>query len=180
MMGHLTETPRACFLLISISSHSWGSPVVMSEGDTRLLLPQPGQECSTLQLQPDQPCIFKNVLHQLPVTPQQHSCSLEGSQEQDEELLQLIGNEGTGKNQYPAQNTHTSHIPAWSTLGKREVGSHSCFSQACQVQSDQEFSLCSWYFPHQAKTETQFLSLSILHLPGTERMSFLASFSMLS
>lgn len=109
-MGHLTETPRACFLLISISSHSWGSPVVMSEGDTRLLLPEPGQERSTLQLQPDQPCVFKNVLHQLPVIPQQHSCSLEGSQARDEELLQLIGNEATGKNQYPTQNTHKPHL----------------------------------------------------------------------
>lgn len=56
----------------------WGSPVVTGEGDTRFLLPQPGQERSTLQLQPDQPCVFQNVLHQLPVIPQQHSRLLQG------------------------------------------------------------------------------------------------------
>lgn len=65
--------------------------------------------------------------------------------------------------------THANHISAWPTLGKREVGSHGCFSQACQTQSDKQCSLCSRYFPHQAKIETQFLPSSILHLLGIER-----------
>lgn len=93
----------------------------MGERDTRLLLPQPGQECSPLQLQPDQSCVFKNILHELPVIPQQHSCLLEGSQEGEKQLLQPTGNEGTGENQRPNRTQTTCHPGPAQERGRRAV-----------------------------------------------------------
>lgn len=119
-------------------SLSRGSPVVLGEGDTRLLLPQPGQQCSTLQLQPDQPCILQNILHQLPVVPQQHSSFLRDCKSETSCYCNIQVMREPAKTRGQPKLNHISPCP---TLGKREFGSQGCFSQVCQVQSDKQHSL---------------------------------------